>query len=202
MYGSWYAKRGEGGGDLYVLIGCAGDTEDPIRQRDGMYSTLSAWGLEVGGKGGSSSPGPLQSQDKFMLLRGGDVLMLYQNINERPASRVKQQRSIHHCFCRKLEDKNSTVKPHMTRIIYLLKVWMELFVLLSCFYWKVCCKVAQWQWRAPLFVLYRPLTVHPTFSSRAAAGEKEASSSKQKWRRIAPVQKNMARGREAGVRSE
>ncbi len=56
---------------------------------------------------------------------------------------------------------------------------MELFVLVLCLYWKVCRKPAQWQWqwRAALFALYRPLTVHPTFSSRAAAGGEEACGS-------------------------
>lgn len=45
------------------------------------------------------------------------------------------------------------------------------------FYGKVCCNPAQWHERALLFALYRPLTVHPTLSSMAAAGEKGACSS-------------------------
>lgn len=56
---------------------------------------------------------------------------------------------------------------------------MVAFVLVSCFHQKVWVKPAQLQWWALLFVLYRPLTVHPTFSSRAAAGEKEAPAAVQ-----------------------
>lgn len=65
-----------------------------------------------GRKGGSSSPGPLQSQDRFMLLLGQTCGRYFNAISkyQQEASRERHQQSIHYCFCRKLEDKKSTVK--------------------------------------------------------------------------------------------
>jgi len=48
---------------------------------------------------------------------------------------ASREKSIHHCFCGKLGDEKSIVKPCMRR-------W---FVLVLCFYWRVCVSPAQRQ---------------------------------------------------------
>lgn len=59
-----------------------------------MYSTPSARGQEVGGEGGSSSQGPLQSQDRFMHLPGQSWGRYLKAISkyDQEASREKNQK--------------------------------------------------------------------------------------------------------------
>ena len=74
----------------------------------------------------------------------------------------------------------------------------------ECFCWKECSKPARWQWPTPLFALYRPLTVHPTFSSRAAAGgkKKHAAAVQDHTGTKKGGGEYMSRGREARARPE
>lgn len=83
------------------------DTGDAIRVQGECIPLCLPGGLEVSGKGGSSSAGPLQSQDKFMLLQGQDILMLYQQINEGTAEFIS-------LLCRKRN--SSTVKPYFKEL--------------------------------------------------------------------------------------
>lgn len=85
---------GGGGGELSVLIGYE-DTGDSIRE-GGMYSTLSAWGQEVG-KEAAHHQAPCSLRTDlccYWAKHAGDILMPYQNINKRPAERSINNRYI------------------------------------------------------------------------------------------------------------
>lgn len=89
-----------------------GGNRGPYKRDGGMYSTLSAWGLEVGGRGGSSSQGPPADSRQIYAVLGPNVGDVYQNIN-----REEHRLSSHH-----LDEKKEHSESLHKMIIYLLKV--------------------------------------------------------------------------------
>lgn len=127
-----------------------GDTGDPIRERGECILLCLPGGLEFGGKGGSSSLGPLQSQ--LMLLQG-QTWGRYFNVvstDQQGARRKKQQQSL--LLCRKR--KRELLRP----VLFTGRCTVSLPSGSS----GHCCL---------------PLKVHPTFSRIAEAGEEEGCSS-------------------------